>query len=707
MGFCKRCGDIINTEKCRKCGGLAVSGVVKFNASPEKTTRADRWEKKYTHRRSASPSTLQPLDPNAPINDRYPTTPSPKKRFPRPTSVDVKGGYPRPTSTFRKAVDQPPVPPIATDVIAEEVGPVVPMDDGLTLAKVHGTVLSPPAPLHCAHCNSVFPHNSTLYPLNTSSQQQPDPFVLDPETNPLAGPYACLACFTQHRSLGTCATCHKLVLPLKSEGKWITVREKVWHSRCFACQGCGIDLSKRPMVGISGDPECEDCFGKVVLKREERQASPAEKLREKGKETVSEMKGLFNTAPLTPRKAAREQSEAPTTPGAPPSNLSPSTACAICTDPLLPPPGQTAPLISAAGKQYHASCFVCCFCDKPFVKDEREGTAVFAFVGDKPAHPSCAPPVSTPAPSPKREHLSPSRTPVHMASAKPIVTSPPKVAIPLPVPVSPSKGSHTLVLPRPLSRSPSKSRPSTLFFPAPSPAGAALPRPSSPLKSPTFAAALRCPACSKSVSPMERGTVPGPGGGRWHATCLKCGAEKKVDIDEAGEDELMIDAEVLKGRGCAKKLDTGAKEAGGRVWCRRCWDDLPPTVRPASPTRMMPLSPTHTGMPMPISLSRTPSRNSTIFPRSHGRRESLALTALTPQMTGTGLRINRQLPAFTPTQGLSRQVTGTGYDTSPTKDASLAQLVKQMTGNGNASPTRRPRSVYAPAFGGLGDVMED
>ncbi|KZO98297.1 hypothetical protein CALVIDRAFT_596843 [Calocera viscosa TUFC12733] len=701
MGFCKRCGDIINTEKCKKCGGLAVSGVVKFNASPEKASRSDRWEKKYTHRRSASPSTLQPLDPNA-LNNRYPTTPSPKKRFPRPTSVDVKGGYPRPNALFKKEIE-PPALSLPSDVIEEEAGPVVPMDDGLTLAKVHGTVLSPPAPLHCAHCNSIFPHNSTLYPL--SGSQHSDPFAFERETDRLSGPYACLACFTQHRSLGACGTCHKPVLPLKNEGKWITVREKVWHSKCFACQGCGVDLSTRPMVGIGGEPECEECFGRVLLKREEKQTTGEDKLREKGREAVSEMKGLFHTPPLTPKRTTSEPREARTTPGAPPTSLSPSATCSICTNPLLPPPGQTAPLIHAADKQYHASCFVCCYCDKPFVQDEREGTAVFAFVGEKPAHPGCVPPASTPAPSPKREHASPTRTPVPVTAPLRVTKSPTKVAPALPVPVSPSKGSHTLVLPRPLSRSPSKSPPSTLFFPAPTPAAAALPRPASPLKSPTFGTALQCPACSKSVSPMERGTVPGPGGGRWHTTCLKCGAEKRVQPGEAGEDEATIDPEALKGRGCAKKLDTGAKEAGGRVWCRRCWDDLPPTVRPASPTRPMPLSPTNTGMSI-SSLTRTPSRNTAIFPRSHGRRESLALT---PQMTGTGLRINRQLPgiAFSPAQGLPRQVTGGGYETSPTKDGNIAQLVKQMTGNGNVSPTRRPRSMYAPAFGGLENVMED
>ncbi|EJU01833.1 hypothetical protein DACRYDRAFT_116268 [Dacryopinax primogenitus] len=695
MGFCKRCGDIINTEKCAKCGGAAVSGVVKFSGEPGSPKKADRWEKKYTHRRSASPplhsSRLQQLDPNT-VHDRYPATPSPKKRFPRPTSVDLSNPFPRPTSNFRKeplAISQ--VLTLGEDVIVEETetGPVVPMDDGITLAKVHGTVLLPPAPLKCAHCNTLFPPNSTLYPLSAS--ESADPCKTDLDITETTGPYACLACFTEHRSLGTCGTCYKSVLPLKAQGAWITVRDSVWHGRCFSCRGCGVDLSKRPTVGISEDPECEECFGKVLQTR----ASPSnkDKVRERTKEAMSEMQGFFGT-PATPKKAS-EPAELPSTPTArPTSTISPSATCSICTNPLLPPPGQTAPLVTAEGQQYHASCFVCCYCKKAFVDVGREATAVFAFIGEKPAHPSCAPTMTTNVVSSMHKTTSLKKT------ILPVPNTPPKLTYTLPAPISPSKRDAILALPRPLSRSPSKARPSSIF-PPPVLASSVLPRPTSPQKSPTFGISLHCPSCQKNVSPMERGTVPGPGGGRWHATCLKCGAENKGEPGE-GEEQYSVDPEALKGRGCGKKLDTGAKEAGGRVWCRRCWDDLPPTIRPVSPTRVMPLSPTHTGTP---HLGRTSSLRPTtsIFPR---RRESLALT---PQMTGLGLPINRQLTGstFSPSQGLARQATGTGYQTSPTKGNNI-QFANQMTTSGIINPTRRPRSLYAPAFSGmLENVSED
>lgn len=85
-----------------------------------------------------------------------------------------------------------------------------------------------------------------------------------------------------------------------------------------------------------------------------------------------------------------------------------------------------------------------------------------------------------------------------------------------------------------------------------------------------------CPGCNISVSPMERGVVPGPQGTRWHATCLVCGGKKRKETISKQKSALWI---VGRGGfdegngkpGCGKKLDSAAKTDGdGGVWCRGC-----------------------------------------------------------------------------------------------------------------------------------------
>ncbi len=92
-----------------------------------------------------------------------------------------------------------------------------------------------------------------------------------------------------------------------------------------------------------------------------------------------------------------------------------------------------------------------------------------------------------------------------------------------------------------------------------------------------FGSRTVCPGCNFSVSPMERGVVPGPQGTRWHATCLVCGGKRRKDfiaqqksalwmVGRGGFDERRNDKP-----GCGKKLDSAAKTGGdGGVWCREC-----------------------------------------------------------------------------------------------------------------------------------------
>jgi len=87
--------------------------------------------------------------------------------------------------------------------------------------------------------------------------------------------------------------------------------------------------------------------------------------------------------------------------------------------------------------------------------------------------------------------------------------------------------------------------------------------------SPRFGSRTSCPGCLKSVSPMERGVIPGPQGSRWHVNCLVCGGKRpqfKSNSWMLGRGE-----EKKKGPGCGKKLDSAAKtDATGCIWCREC-----------------------------------------------------------------------------------------------------------------------------------------
>lgn len=89
---------------------------------------------------------------------------------------------------------------------------------------------------------------------------------------------------------------------------------------------------------------------------------------------------------------------------------------------------------------------------------------------------------------------------------------------------------------------------------------------STPSSFPRFGTVNSCPGCHKSVSPMERGVVPGPQGSRWHASCLVCGGKKETPKT------WIVREERKKGvPGCGKKLDSAAKGDGeGGVWCREC-----------------------------------------------------------------------------------------------------------------------------------------
>lgn len=120
-----------------------------------------------------------------------------------------------------------------------------------SLSKVYGSVLQPKETLtthSCAICNTPFHPDSTIYP---------DPSVPPP---PMTR-FLCRPCYINNGGLkGTCPTCARPVLTLKTEGGFIHAADQYWHKQCFNCEGCYKNIGSSPMVDLLGRPCCSDCF---------------------------------------------------------------------------------------------------------------------------------------------------------------------------------------------------------------------------------------------------------------------------------------------------------------------------------------------------------------------------------------------------------------------------------------------------------------
>ncbi|KAJ6604789.1 hypothetical protein DFH09DRAFT_1354464 [Mycena vulgaris] len=299
--------------------------------------------------------------------------------------------------------------------------------------------------------------------------------------------------------------------------------------------------------------------------------------------------------------------------------------------------------VTGEPQTYHADCFTCVSCDLPF-KEGSAGQAVFVKGDAGPCHVECAPQKITIRSIPS----SSSTLPIFPKAAPASSTRQPGVT---PTATFASSSKYE----RPPFTAPPTSNPSSF---------------------PRFGTVNSCPGCHISVSPMERGVVPGPQGSRWHASCLVCGGKKPAVKPWAAREEKK------KGvPGCGKKLDSAAKGDGeGGVWCRECSLLLPIGMRGSpqgSPTRS-PINPSYTG--------------SKVAPQFTG-------TTIARQFTGHG------------DPGIFRHLTGGG--SSPTRSISPTKglgyggdaLFRQMTGGGlsqrSISPTKgltsglrpRPKSV--------------
>ncbi|KZT06837.1 uncharacterized protein LAESUDRAFT_725596 [Laetiporus sulphureus 93-53] len=266
-------------------------------------------------------------------------------------------------------------------------------------------------------------------------------------------------------------------------------------------------------------------------------------------------------------------------------------------------------------KTYHVTCFRCNICDGLF--EERDGgRAVFVRAEGGPCHIECAPP---------------ERMVVHQ-----VPSTAPQLNLGSSIPATPSKPDHTTTYTVPLSSSRYErplgtAHPTTTTFPR-------------------FGGSMSCPGCSRNVSPMERGVVPGPQGTRWHQSCLLCGGkEAKGRRKEGGKP------------GCGKQLDSAAKtDSNGRVWCRECLLLLPPAMRNPQPVVRAPLIPSFTG-------------GRGIAPQHTGA------TTIARQFTGVG---------GTPDVTLPRQLTG-----GATTARRQSSPTKQHDGPRPGRTFPRPRSV--------------
>ncbi|KAF9910778.1 Four and a half LIM domains protein 5 [Linnemannia zychae] len=68
----------------------------------------------------------------------------------------------------------------------------------------------------------------------------------------------CEKCYIEKFSKGNCPACYKPVLT-KSD-PYVTHNRRSWHTACFACFKCRVNLSSKPMVDLRGRPCCEDCL---------------------------------------------------------------------------------------------------------------------------------------------------------------------------------------------------------------------------------------------------------------------------------------------------------------------------------------------------------------------------------------------------------------------------------------------------------------
>ncbi|THU91751.1 hypothetical protein K435DRAFT_758827 [Dendrothele bispora CBS 962.96] len=353
--------------------------------------------------------------------------------------------------------------------------------------------------------------------------------------------------------------------------------------------------------------------------------------------------GASKTTPSKPRVFPKPK----TTPEKRPQSQPESATCAKCRRVLfsIREGGQYVTVPDEASgipKTYHRNCFTCVVCDKAF-QEGQQGQAMFVKAEKGPCHLQCAPPAKITV---KTVHPSDSLPPIRPRTLS---------ATPSPSGSTSTNGS--------VASSSRYNRPASNSLSA---------------TAPRFGSSSTCPGCKKSVSPMERGVVPGPQGTRWHQTCLVCGGKRTPSTLFYKPRE-----EKKNEPGCGKKLDSAAKGDGeGNVFCRECWLIIRDPPQSSSPGRS-PLLPNHTGGKVAPQFTGT----TTIARQFTGLGGG---DPLVRQLTGGGLSPTRSI---SPTKQLGMVAPGTirprpksviGMRNSKSVDEGRGMfLVRQMTGGNN------------------------
>ncbi|OZJ05773.1 hypothetical protein BZG36_01301 [Bifiguratus adelaidae] len=260
----------------------------------------------------------------------------------------------------------------------------------------------------------------------------------------------CTDCVSVAYTKGRCPECKNAVLPVN--GQYIESHSKYWHKECFQCRYCRLDISKSPMVDLTGAPCCESCL--MAQEGKKARASSASNntssisrqpphlhinlqspllsdLLERAPNNSSPTISIFFNSP-TPSNAARRlscssgitaETESIATPRceSPKAPLSlkvdmPENAFMITTSPspsiesVSPRPHLLSKDVPArvplsvcakchemlrgisvkiaTGEKFHQECFLCAACDVAFTESE------YVVNNGKAYHPGCAPTVT-------------------------------------------------------------------------------------------------------------------------------------------------------------------------------------------------------------------------------------------------------------------------------------------------------------------------
>ena len=114
--------------------------------------------------------------------------------------------------------------------------------------------------------------------------------------SPTSSPrFLCRDCFIANGGVkADCVECEKPVYRLKREGDFVENGGRVWHAKCFECEGCSRNIAKSASVDLMGRPCCAECFD-TSLKRSEttRPRTMSTHLREPEGATAGRLGGML------------------------------------------------------------------------------------------------------------------------------------------------------------------------------------------------------------------------------------------------------------------------------------------------------------------------------------------------------------------------------------------------------------------------------